>query len=78
MDFRKAGPEDITELARLASALWDGHTTEELEKELSEILNSGEKLLFLWPPGRALFWGLPSASCGMTMWRAHHFRRWDI
>lgn len=47
MDFRKAGPGDITELARLASALWNSHTTEELEKELSEILNSGEAAVFV-------------------------------
>lgn len=47
MDFRKAEPGDITELARLASALWKSHTTEELEKELSEILNSGEAAVFV-------------------------------
>ena len=45
--IRKAGPQDIKDVARLAVALWPEHTTEEMEAEYCALLSDADCAVFL-------------------------------
>ena len=47
MELRKGKPEDVTVLAKLACGLWPEHRPEEMEAELSELLEKPEAAFFL-------------------------------